>query len=65
MSSPGQNKITMQDLRYVLMTDHFHLLVEPEEVGDLSRFQAERGTKICSIHPRDLRPIGHVVGGEI
>lgn len=55
----------MQDLRYVLMPDHFHLLVEPEEVGDLSRFQAERGTKICSIHPRDLRPIGHVVGGEI
>ena len=35
----------MQDLPYVLMTNHFHLLVEPAEVGDLSRFMQSVGRR--------------------
>lgn len=30
---------------YVLMTNHFHLLVEPAEVGDLSRFMQSVGRR--------------------
>jgi REP element-mobilizing transposase RayT len=30
---------------YVLMTNHFHLLVEPAEIGDLSRFMQSVGRR--------------------
>jgi putative transposase len=31
--------------RYVLMTDHFHLLLEPSESGGLSRFMQSAGQR--------------------
>jgi putative transposase len=36
---------------YVLMTNHFHLLVEPTEIGDLGRFMQSVGRRdICYIN---------------
>jgi REP-associated tyrosine transposase len=44
MSSPSQNQMSIQDLR-VLMTNHFHLLVEPAKIGDLDRFMQSAGRR--------------------
>jgi putative transposase len=50
---------------YILMTNHFHLLVEPAEIGDLGRFMQSVGRRYVRYVNKTYRRSGTSWEGDL